>query len=440
MTSPPFAGPIFAEPVPGADPQHFGTPHPSDSPVYAQLGDLLKTQTVDFPPSRADNNALHTLTDMYGDTGPAVAAAITAAGRLVFHAVGDTGASDARKYRNELRVADQLTIDSQTTEASNRAAFFLHLGDVVYNFGESAYYYDQFYEPYRAYPNPILAIPGNHDSFVVPGTPDAERPLDIFMRNFCAEAPVITPEAGSLHRTAATLPGVYFALDLPFARIIALFSNALEDPGVISSEAGRWPGVPDLQLDFLTAQLQKIRDESYQGAILIVTHHPAFTYRPQTTTPAADGNHAGSGGMLADIDTICAATGVYPHAFLAAHAHCYQRYTRTVTNNGAATAIPFVVCGNGGHNVNPLVRATRSGTSQEPENGTDVTYMDANPVAPATRLTLEKYDDHDYGYLRITADPTTLRIAYHQTGTRSLLQSRYDLVTINLKSRTLAAN
>ena len=42
-------------------------------------------------------------------------------------------------------------------------SFFYHLGDVVYNFGEAAYYYDQFYEPYRNYPAPILGIPGNHD-------------------------------------------------------------------------------------------------------------------------------------------------------------------------------------------------------------------------------------------------------------------------------------
>jgi len=33
-----------------------------------------------------------------------------------------------------------------------------HLGDVVYNFGEWNYYYDQFYEPFRNYAAPIFAI------------------------------------------------------------------------------------------------------------------------------------------------------------------------------------------------------------------------------------------------------------------------------------------
>ena len=45
-------------------------------------------------------------------------------------------------------------------------AFCFHLGDVIYNFGEAEYYYDQFYEPFRAYDRPIFAIPGNHDGAV----------------------------------------------------------------------------------------------------------------------------------------------------------------------------------------------------------------------------------------------------------------------------------
>ncbi|MBV9655127.1 MAG: hypothetical protein JOZ42_11255 [Acetobacteraceae bacterium] len=144
--------------------------------------------------------------------------------------------------------------------------------------------------------------------------------------------------------------------------------------------------------------------------------------------------------MLHDIDTVCHEVGVYPHAFLAAHAHCYQRYTRTVSLNGTELDVPFVVCGNGGHNVNPLVRSTRGRPSQEPENGSDVAYLYTEPAIQASGLVLEKYDDHDYGYLRVTADKEQLRIAYHQVGTRSLLQSRFDLVTVDLKSHALTAN
>jgi hypothetical protein len=389
IASPALTDPIFAEPRPGADPQRFGTPHPSDSPVYAELGDLLKRQVVDFPKSRTADDSFYTLGEMYGSSGADVAAAIKAAGRIVFHAVGDTGASDVRKYHNELRVADQLTTDSQTTEANNRAAFFLHMGDVVYSFGESRYYYDQFYEPYRAYPAPIVAIPGNHDSFVVPGTPAGQEPLTTFMRNFCSRERVITPEAGSLHRTAMTLPGVYYAIDAPFVRIICLFSNALEDPGIISSEGGKWAKVPDHQLTFLEKQFKRIKDAKYQGAVIIVTHHPPFSYHPRSGTESSNANHSTSAGMLREIDSIGKNIGVYPHAFLAAHAHCYQRYTRTVSVGGTEIYVPFVVCGNGGHNVNPLVRSTRNHPGREPENGSDVSYLDKDPAIDASGLVLK---------------------------------------------------
>ena len=67
-------------------------------------------------------------------------------------------------------------------------AFFFHLGDVVYNFGEGQYYYDQFYEPFRDYDRPIFAIPGNHDGMVFGDRPDVPRvpTLTAFLRNFCA--------------------------------------------------------------------------------------------------------------------------------------------------------------------------------------------------------------------------------------------------------------
>jgi hypothetical protein len=432
--------PIFAEPVSTPDPRTFLTQHGSDNAIYAQVSELLKKQSVGFPKSRAADDALFGLADAYGPSGAQIENTIRKSGRIVFHAVGDTGSSDVRRYRNEQRVADQISTDAHSPEVSNRPAFFFHLGDVIYNFGESGYYYDQFYEPFRAYPAPILAIPGNHDSFIVPGTAQGEEPLTTFARNFCATGVGVTPEAGSLHRTAMTQPGVYFAFDAPFVRIIGLFSNALEDPGTISSEGGRWPNVPDHQIGFLRAQLERIKREKYAGAVLIATHHPPFVYSPPQDLQAAGGNHGSSSDMLREIDKVCLEAGVYPHAVLSGHAHCYQRYTRTVQFAGKQRQVPFVVCGNGGHNVNPLVRSTRGHPAQEPENGADVSYLEAKPAVQAKRLTLDKYDDHEYGYLRVSVNAQTLRIAYHQAGQRNLLQSRYDLVTVDLATHTLAAN
>ena len=443
-SAPPAAAPathrVFAEPVASPDQDTFATEHGSDNAVYAQVAALLKTQVVGFAKSRAADDALFTLADAYGQGGAAIVDQIQQSGRIVFHSVGDTGASDVRRYHNEQRVSDQTTTDAHTPEVSNRPACFFHLGDVVYNFGEARYYYDQFYEPYRAYPGPILAIPGNHDSFVIPDTAAGETPLEVFTRNFCAPTAIATKEAGSLHRTAMTQPGVYFAFDMPFVRIIALFSNALEDPGTISSEKGRWPDVPDYQLAFLRAQLKRIKDEKYAGAVVIATHHPPFVYSAPPSKRSASGNHGSSSDMLREIDAICTEIGVYPHAWLSAHAHCYQRFTRTMDFAGGQRRVPFVVCGNGGHNINPLVRSTRGHTAPEPENGSDVSYLEVQPAVKATHLQLEKYDDHNYGYLRISADTKQLRIAYHQCGTASLLQSRYDLVTIDLAGHDLLAN
>ena len=125
-----------------------------------------------------------------------------------------------------------------------------------------------------------------------------------------------------------TQPGVYFTLEAPFVRVIGLFSNALEDPGVISSQAGRWPGVNDKQLKFLSAQLKRIKKEKYKGAVLLATHHPPYSYSPPPKTGGSGGNHGCSSAMLKQIDEICLQEGVYPHAVLSAHAHNYQRYTR----------------------------------------------------------------------------------------------------------------
>jgi hypothetical protein len=77
--------------------------------------------------------------------------------------VGDTGSVVGPATQS--LVADKMVTDFNEANAADVPAFLFHLGDVVYFFGEATYYYDQFYEPYRDYPAPILAIPGNHAVF-----------------------------------------------------------------------------------------------------------------------------------------------------------------------------------------------------------------------------------------------------------------------------------
>src|SRR5262249_9708772 len=153
-----FSEPVFNEDgAPTPDPTTFRTPHDPnvDNHIYKQIQALLKKDVVIFRASRANPGDLFTLQSALGGHGPADVQAIQNAGKIVFHAAGDTGASIVGKLGTELSVADHVTHDFHSSALADRPAFLLHLGDVIYNFGESQYYYDHFYEPFRNYAAPI---------------------------------------------------------------------------------------------------------------------------------------------------------------------------------------------------------------------------------------------------------------------------------------------
>jgi hypothetical protein len=120
---------------------------------------------------------------------------------------------------------------------------------------------------------------------------------------------------------------------------------------VISNLSKKWPKVSNVQTDFLRAQLKQIKQEKYAGAVLLATHHPPYSYSPPAKSGGTGGNHGCSTVMLQQIDAICHEEGVYPHAFLSAHAHNYQRYTRIIDFGGKEIDVAFIVSGDGGHNV-----------------------------------------------------------------------------------------
>ena len=143
--------------------------------------------------------------------------------------------------------------------------------------------------------------------------------------------------------------------------------------------------------------------------------------------------------MLHQIDAICEAVGVYPHAVLSGHAHNYQRFTRTIRFGSKTITVPFIICGDGGHNVNRLVKSKRGQVAQEPYFGVNVDYLEFKPAVEAKRLVLKHYDDMNYGYLRITVDKTHLRIGFQQVG-KNVPQSRVDMVTVELAAGNIVAN
>ena len=433
LSLPIFSEPVFNEGVPTPDPSQFKTPVTDDKLYTPQLQALLTKDVVPFDQASGKPGDIFPLATAWGSHGPEIIQSINAAKAITFHMIGDSGASAAKTFPAMIKVSDAVTNDFHTATAANRPAFLFHLGDIVYNFGESLYYYDQFYEPFRDYPAPIFAIPGNHDSFIVPGTPAGSEPLTIFTRNFCASSTVVTQEAGSLHRTAMTQPGVYFTVDAPYVRIIGLFSNSLEDPGVISSENKTWPTVPDFQLAFLTAQLQNIKTSNYKGAVILAVHHPPFSYAPPTG--ASGGKHPGNSVMLGQIDAICKQVGVYPHAFISGHAHNYQRFTRSVNFAGNNFTVPFIICGDSGHNVTPLVSSNFGKSAPEPGDNANVKYLDVNPAVQSTGLTLNKHDQRNSGYLRLTATATQLTITFNPITTAGATAPP-DTVTVNLANHT----
>ena len=390
--------PVFAQPKPSPDPTGF-----KDPVTDTKLQGILNLEPVPQPAGGAVEPVL-TLAQVYGSAGTAKVAAIQKAGQIVFHSVGDTGSVVGPQTQS--LVADKMVTDFDEANPADVPSFLFHLGDVVYYFGEATYYYDQFYTPYRDYPAPILAIPGNHDGIVYPKDPATT--LDAFLKNFCTVTPEQSPDAGNLVRTTMIQPGVYFTFDAPLVRILGLYSNVLEDPGVISGENGQNTVLDNRQIAFLTAALGRVKSDKFTGAVIIAVHHPPFT---------GGSEHGGSPLMLADIDSACTAAGVWPHAVFAGHAHNYQRFTRTVNK----MQIPFLVAGCGGHSPLSSMRAT---------------YR--TPYVIDNTLTLENYDTTDYGYLRVIVNPTTMSIEFHPQNDGGTTKTPNDVVTISLATHVVS--
>jgi Calcineurin-like phosphoesterase len=426
----PAGTPVFAEPRPTPDPTKYTVAHASDTQAYDEMDALIaasKFLPLAFPAVTGVAEPVLTLADALGPAGPATVAAIQKAGQIVFQTAGDTGATQGPKTENET-VAKMLA-DFTGEAAAQVPQFFYNLGDIVYSFGEHKYYYDQFYEAYRDYPRPIFAIPGNHDGIVLPppaGSGLASDSLSAFLANFCAPGFAHSTDAVGISRTTMIQPGVYFTLEAPFVRILGIYSNILENPGVISSTkdpttgAPAFPNLSGVQLDYLTAALTRVKTDKFAGAVLIAVHHPPYSF----------GTHSGSLVMLKEIDAVCTATGVWPHAVLSGHAHNYQRYTRTLPVGKTTRQIPYLVIGNGGHGLTSLSTGTTTLRTPQPMP------VFAQPEANDT-VTFASYDDKNYGYARILVDPNQLRIEYHPASDGATTKTPDDAVTVALATGTL---
>jgi hypothetical protein len=411
------SGQLYADPQPSPDENAFQVDNTSEeyysSPYYKQNQYLVQQ----FPPPRSGAPLQLDLSDFLPES---LVDSITAAGQIVFHSVGDTGAAKVSKKQTEAvaiaqeaGVADAMVADVQSGGSAG-PAFFFHLGDVIYNFGEGQYYYDQFYEPFREYDRPIFAIPGNHDGMVFgQGSSAPQVPtLTAFLTNFCASSPGPSPDSPSSSRSVMTQPGVYFTLDAPFVSIIGLYSNVLDTGGgVISSEGGKYPLTND-QLTFLTSELQRLKPQRIAGgrAVLIAVHHPPLS---------VDSKTGGTKGLMDDIDSCCQAAGLWPDAVLSGHAHLYQRFTREVNGRD----VPYIVSGSGGY------ATTKPQDAAPPAGTTDGdTTLEVDPIIK-------------FGYLTLTTDAKTLTITFKTTSDSDEQPPvEADSVTIDLVAGKITVN
>lgn len=248
---------------------------------------------------------------------------------IAFDFAGDSGAPTHTKLVGyETKVADLLAADA----AASPPAFMFHVGDVVYFYGEKAYYYSQFYDPFRAYPAPIFAIPGNHDGITYEAS---QVSLADFQSAFCAPKPGRWPGEGGILRSAMTQPGVYFTLNAPLVSIIGLYSNCGESFGWLDEQ----------QLTFLYNELVRLKAKKQNGlpAVILAIHHFPRWFPGQSKK---DPNSTA-------IDATCAKAGFWPDAVICGHAHLYQRVVREATGVGGNREIPYLVDGASGYGVTP---------------------------------------------------------------------------------------
>jgi acid phosphatase type 7 len=321
-------------------------------------------------------------------------ATINNSGKMVFHSVGDTGGVNTPTQIEN--VSTYMEKDFAGADATAHPSFFYHLGDVVYYDGETPNYFPEFYEPYINYPAPIFAIPGNHDGDLNAQFP--EPSLSSFVRNFCSQVPVVTPEAGDAPRHAMTQPNVYWTLETPLATIIGLYSNCPE--GGQLSQA---------QIDWFQSELE---NAPIGKALIVAVHHPLYS---------AYGSKPGSQHLYDFLNTACkTANNRTPDLVLSGHVHNYQRFTGTF----AGKDVTCIVAGAGGYNPRLHTLSKAFHTTKLP---IEMAGSDGR---------LENFCDSQHGYLRITVTKNNIVVEYFAVPDPSAPANKplksFDTLTISL--------
>ncbi|WP_245592399.1 metallophosphoesterase family protein [Actinomadura rifamycini] len=213
-----------------------------------------------------------------------------------FVLLGDTGEGDRSQYA----VVPPLLNAAADTD------FMIIASDVIYPAGEAGDYPDRFFRPYKDYPGPVFAVPGNHDWY------DGLRG---FLHVFCGLDMDCSPPkwggpfgwlAGALWRKAGDVdaaavaearrtyrgaagqragqPGPYWVIDTPSLRIVGV-DTGIE--GGIDRDQGEWlrgvSGGPKPKL-LVTGKPLYVDDEHHPcpieggGTVDEIVRDPAHNY------------------------------------------------------------------------------------------------------------------------------------------------------------------
>lgn len=312
---------------------------------------------------------------------------------LAFHMAGDTGSLHTPEF--QIKVAGEMAKQYQGEQPPR---FMFHLGDVVYNFGQAAKYYTQFFHPYEQYPAPVFAISGNHDADI--DLFDEEKPesLKAFRRVFCDTESRPIPFANGAKRLSNIQPNIYWTLQTPLADIIGLYSNVPKF-GTITAEQKEW-------------FIEELKNSASQGkAIIVCIHHAPYS---------ADINHGSSIHMMGFLNDAFAKAGVLPDIVLSGHVHNYQRFIKTYADG---RQLPFIVAGAGGYaDLHPIAQPN------------DLDFPDQSTLLDGVKL--QNYCTHTHGFLKIavTKQETGLQLKgdYYTVALGEGSAEMFDSFTMNI--------
>lgn len=320
--------------------------------------------------------------------------------KLVFHMAGDTGSLRSPGFQKLVATEMTRQYDSELT-AADKPQFLFHLGDVVYNFGQVSQYYDQFFSPYKSYPAPVFAIPGNHDADVDPLDPEKPQSLDAFRAVFCNTEMKPIDLAGDTNRKTNIQPNVYWTLRTPLADIIGLYSNV-----------PKFGTVTDEQKDWFINELKTLSAD--KKALIVCIHHAPYS---------ADINHGSGLHMQQLLNEAFTAANVLPDIVFSGHVHNYQRFNKTYPGG---KVVPFIVAGAGGYS-----------DLHELADPNDPQFPDESSLL--NDIELKNYCDEAHGFLKIMLskekDGVILSGEYYtipHTDLSNTSATLYDSFTVNI--------